>query len=271
MEIMKVFDAALIAGTVRVVEDYRVAGLMWFMPRMMTKDYRPQAEEMLAKTEKHCVQLELNASVSSIQKMRRLIAGKRSDNKRLGELATELSNRLFDEMSQKLYFSLTAGESDHYLNFRSGWQQVIDRFPDTLEDIEEARKCFAFSRYAGSVFHSLQVVEAGLIKLGTLISLNDPHSGRTAVCGQLKKVVEKKYTDRTDFEKQNYQFLEQTQATAEALKNAWRNKVSHAQGKLALIAKDFSPEIAEEILMATRSFMRRLADGLPTAKVQTVP
>lgn len=51
----------------------------------------------------------------------------------------------------------------------------------------------------------------------------------------------------------------------EALKNAWRNKISHAQGKLNLLSPAFTREIAEEILIATRAFMRRLAEGLPPA------
>jgi hypothetical protein len=58
-------------------------------------------------------------------------------------------------------------------------------------------------------------------------------------------------------------FIEQTHATVEALKNAWRNKVSHAHAKLAVLPGDFSQEIAEEILFATRSFMRQLANRLP--------
>jgi hypothetical protein len=67
------------------------------------------------------------------------------------------------------------------------------------------------------------------------------------------------------FEKKHWPFLEQIIATVEALKNAWRNKVSHANGKLMLMTTDFSPEVAEEILMATRAFMRRLATDGPVA------
>jgi hypothetical protein len=77
--------------------------------------------------------------------------------------------------------------------------------------------------------------------------------------------VDKKYNERNDFEKQNFPFLEQVQGTVEALKNAWRNKISHAQGKLILLTTDFTPEIAEEIILATRAFMRRLGEGLPFA------
>ena len=58
------------------------------------------------------------------------------------------------------------------------------------------------------------------------------------------------------------------QGTVEGLKNAWRNKISHAHGKLILMTTEFSPEVAEEILFATRAFARRLAEGLPPAKTK---
>jgi hypothetical protein len=110
------------------------------------------------------------------------------------------------------------------------------------------------------------VIEAGLIELGTFIRVADPKSGWTAVANDLKKIVSKRREDLTDFEKQNFQFLEQVQGTVEALKNAWRNKVSHVQGKIILMTREFNPEIAEEILFASRSFMRGLATGLPAKK-----
>jgi hypothetical protein len=229
-ELMRLFDAALIAGTVRLVEDYRVLGEMWVVPGTMIPPHSPETDSALERAQNHCVELGLNASVVSFEKIRRHIAEKPDDNKGIGKLAAELGERLFDEMSQKLYLSLTFEETVHYLAFRQNWEAILDRFPETLTDIEEARKCFALARYAASVFHSVQVIEVGLIELGGFISVNDPHSGWTAVCSQLKRIVEKKYADRSDIEKQNWQFLEQVQGTAEALKNAWRNKISHAMG-----------------------------------------
>lgn len=179
-------------------------------------------------------------------------------------LVGELFGRLEDEMKRS-FWSLNSDEVDYYIRPRKGWEAVIERFPATVDDVEEARKCFALSRYSAAVFHSLEVVEIGLIELGTFIHVTDPHSGWTAIANRLQKIVSKKYEDRDDFERQNFPFLEQLQGTVEALKNAWWNKISQAQGKLVLMSKDFSAEIAEEILFATRAFMRRLADGLAAA------
>jgi hypothetical protein len=106
-------------------------------------------------------------------------------------------------------------------------------------------------------------VEVGLIHLGDFLGVKDPLSGWTAVTNELKRLVTKKYTDKNQFERDNTKFIEQMQGCTEALKNAWRNKISHAHGRLYLLAADFSPDIAEEIRMASRAFMRRLATELP--------
>jgi hypothetical protein len=176
-----------------------------------------------------------------------------------------IDEMLRDELSEMLLFALGLNDANRYRNPLSGWEEIVKKLPSTLGDIEEAQKCFALSRYAASVFHSVQVVEFGLIALGEEIGTTDPHSGWTAVTNKLNTIQKTKHGDRSAFEKKYWSFLEQITGTVEALKNAWRNKVSHAHGKLVLMTADFSPEIAEEILMATRAFMRRLTTDGPLA------
>jgi hypothetical protein len=195
--------------------------------------------------------------------MRAALAEPNCKHGKLFELSKELNGRIVDEMIVREFWSLSLKETKLYSEPWKGWEEVIERWDDTISDIEEASKCYALSRYAGAVFHSLQVVEVGLLDLGEFIGVTDPKSGWTAVAHALKKVIDKPYKERNDFEKSSYEFLEQIQGTVEALKNAWRNKISHAQGRLILLTADFSPEVAEEILFAARAFMRRLAAGLP--------
>jgi hypothetical protein len=227
---------------------------------------RANFNKLLPLWEDACIDLGLTASVATIRKLGKVLARGTNLENELYPLGDELQNRLIDEMNGKFFFSLTVEEAEHYNNPRKGWEKIIDRFPDVINDVEEMRKCFALSRYPGAVFHSLHVIEAGLLELGTFMDAKDPHSGWTAVSNRLDAIVGKKYDQRNDFEKQNFPFLEQVQATVEGLKNAWRNKISHAQGKLILLTTDFTPEIAEEIILATRAFMRRLAEGLPPAQ-----
>jgi hypothetical protein len=175
-----------------------------------------------------------------------------------------IRERLIDELSTKIFFQLPHSRKELYEEPRNKWADVTARFPASVRDIDEASKCFALSRYAACVFHCVQIIEHGLLPLGTFLSVNDALSGWTAVANELKRIINKKHDQRTDFEKKHFLFIEQMQGTIEALKNAWRNKISHAHGqRLLLIDSEFTPDTAEEIMTATRSFMRRLAESLP--------
>lgn len=175
----------------------------------------------------------------------------------------ELQSRLHDELKNKVLLQLHSSRTKQFGLPTQGWERIVERLPESLIDVEEAGRCFALSRYAACVFHSTQIVEHGLIDLGTFIGVQDPKSGWTAVTSTLRNIVQKDPRQRTQFEADNFPFLEQVQGTAEALKNAWRNKINHAGGRLVLMSSEFVPDVAEEILVATRAFMRRLAEGLP--------
>ncbi len=87
-----------------------------------------------------------------------------------------------------------------------------------VRDIEEAGKCFALGRYAASVFHSLQVVEIGVIELGKAVGTTDYQTGWNATTKALEGIIKKKYQDRSEFEKLHFGFFEQIYATIEGLK-----------------------------------------------------
>jgi hypothetical protein len=176
----------------------------------------------------------------------------------------DIISRLKDELGLILFFRIPVEKKKYFDNPLSGWEETIGRFQDAVGDIEEMSKCFALSRYAAAVFHSTQVIEHGLIALGNFLQVTDPKSGWTAVSNELDKIVVKtKHQDRSEFHKQHLAFLEQMHGVVIPLKSAWRNKISHAHGRLVLMTSDFSPDVAEEIMIASRSFMRRLATEMP--------
>jgi hypothetical protein len=219
------------------------------------KNYQPTLGEM-----------GLSASKVSAGKLSEVLGRNDCKWSDLKDLCKELQGRLIDETDERVFFTLTPRESEFYEQPRKGWEPAITRFPGIVDDVEEASKSWALSRYAAAVFHSVQIVEVGLIDLGSFLKVNDPNSGWTAVALALRKVINTSHKERSQFERRNFGFLEQVQGTVEGLKNAWRNKISHAGGRLVIMSKEFSPEVAEEILYATRGFMRRLAEGLPPPK-----
>jgi hypothetical protein len=179
------------------------------------------------------------------------------------QVMEEVAHAIENECATIVFFSVEARKRPYFDNYNAGWEPVVARFRDTATDIEEMGKCYALGRYAASVFHAVRANEAVLIGLGKLIGDRDPTPGWSSVTNTLKDVLDKKFPNRTPFEQEHTQFFEQVYATVVTLKNAWRNKVSHAHGTLALMTVEFSPEIAEEIIVATRAFCRRVASEMP--------
>lgn len=111
------------------------------------------------------------------------------------------------------------------------------------------------------MFHSLLVVEHGLIALGNHIGVSDPKPGWDATYRELDRLIRNR--SALTGQHLNFNFLEQTKARLDSMKLAWRNKVNHAAGRLVIEKTGFSDVSAEEVIIACRSFMRHLAEGLP--------
>ena len=207
---------------------------------------------------------EFKASLVTAEKAFHLAHQPSTTYEDLFPLVKEFQGRLIDEASKTVFFTINAAESAHYSSPRLKWEEIITRFPITLDDIEEARKCLALSRYAAAVFHSVQIVEHGMIALGEFMKVKDHLPGFTATTRELTRVLKLEYKDRDAFQRRHFVFFEQVNAEIAPLQAAWRNKISHAEGKLTLLTADFHPDVAEEIVMATRGLMRRLATDLPS-------
>lgn len=262
---------ALIAGKAKLDKLFGKAGEeqeeqepeIWTANGVINPSDRVDFFEMYQELKGNCRDLEMASSIATVNRVLHCLADRKSTYGDLWKFAPELDSRIFDEIEQRTFFALSSREAAYYQFPMRGWEEIIERIPATLADIEEASKCFALCRYAAAVFHSLQVVEVGLIELGKSIGVTDPKSGWTATTNRLAGIIKKGHEARTSFEREHFEFFEQIQGTIEGLKNAWRNKVSHAQGRLALMTSDFTPDIAEEILFATRAFMRRLVTETP--------
>jgi hypothetical protein len=204
----------------------------------------------------------LKVAAKATRDVLRAIKGEMPINN-LGTYITIARQSLMQELESRVFVPIAPDYARFYREPKRDWDEVIERFPDTISDIEEAGKCYALARYAASVFHSMQIMEHGLLALGVFMQVADPKSGFTAVANALQKIKNTKYTGLSEFERNYFAFFEQMNASVQAVKDAWRNKVNHAQGKLILMTTDFSPAVAIEIYMATRAFMRRLATELP--------
>ncbi|MBZ5695000.1 MAG: hypothetical protein LAN36_06530 [Acidobacteriia bacterium] len=162
------------------------------------------------------------------------------------------------ELSCHFFVGISEDRKAFYCESLKGWEEITAKFPEATEDIEEMNKCFALCRYSAAVFHSLLVIEHGLVKFGNLLGVIDPKVGWDASYRKLESIVNAgRNENKTGLE---FSSLEQLNVCVQAMKLAWRNKVDHAAGKPQVMGGGFAPYVAEEIISTTRGFMRRLSE-----------
>ena len=95
------------------------------------------------------------------------------------------------------------------------------------------------------------------------LQVNDQKPGWVATTRELKRLVDGGYGKAPQWAQGYWPFIEQMQVTIQALMTARRHKIDHVAGGLTILPGDFAPEIAADVIAATRSFLFRLADDLP--------
>jgi hypothetical protein len=182
--------------------------------------------------------------------------------KELREMLKSLRERGEDELRSEFFLHLDKREVEMYDHPTKDWEEVSSRFHKIRFNIEEAMKCFALQRYGAAVFHILQVAEYGVIKVAELMQVPDDKPG----WGSLQKIqnlIKIPYPQRTDLAQTHSKFLESVLPLAFVIKDRWRHKLDHVNNQIVWYDTDFSPELADEIIKATRGFMRNLAKELP--------
>jgi hypothetical protein len=78
------------------------------------------------------VELELGASLSTARKITTLLSKSEGVYGDLAPLRLELKGRLVDEMANRRYLALSIREGELYNAPRKGWEEIIERFPDSV-------------------------------------------------------------------------------------------------------------------------------------------
>jgi hypothetical protein len=176
----------------------------------------------------------------------------------------EVQRTLHRELKSMLFMYIPPDRAQLYLNPFDGWEKVAERFKGTIADIEECSRCLACDRFGAAVFHVMLVAEVGAIEIGKLIQIQDPKPGWPSTIREMNRIVLRvKYQDLKPVEQTHRQFLGQLLPIMESMEQGWRHKISHIDNKLVLVNGEFAPEVASEIVIATRAFMRRLAVEMP--------
>lgn len=128
--------------------------------------------------------------------------------------------------------------------------EVFDAFPEAIGDIADAGKCLALGCTTACVMHLMRVLEVGLKAVANEFGITDKNDWGTYIreieseLKQRERAAGRRTADEQFYADACFQFGN--------LKVAYRNPTMH-------VANDYSDERAEEILVATRAFMRHLS------------
>jgi hypothetical protein len=196
----------------------------------------------------HCAELHLPITKSSAQYIE---VAKTSEA--LSAAFLHVKRNMHHELLERLFF-----EPDH--RFKGYFQQdqlfgpeVFKAFPAANNDIYEAGTCLALERGTACVMHLMRVVEVGLSALAAALKV-EKQNDWGAYLREIDKELERRYKT-SGARSPDEQFYAEAGVVFDRMRRAWRNPTMHVENS-------YSPERAEEILQAVKSFMSHLATRL---------
>lgn len=182
------------------------------------------------------------------------------------DLASDLTLRLLDELTLCSFWQVPR-EHQYLLQPDLFGAEVSKEFPSASSDIEEAGTCLAFGRGTAAVFHLMRIIERGLRSLAE--TLKDPNldAARNPSWDSILKKCEaeqrKPIAERSPEWRSDEKFFSDIHATLRAVKDGWRNPSLH-------VGRNYTPEQALELFVATRAFMQRLATKIHESPISSV-
>lgn len=172
----------------------------------------------------------------------------------------ELARRLEDDLLQEKFYYVRR-EKLHYFSDKQQFGETVEyRIPTAISDIEEAGKCLALDRGTAAVFHLMRVMEASLKELAKLLDIPYAPSWESYI-KQINDKITAKHNSKSPKWKKSEHFFRDVLGDLQSVKMAWRNPTMH-------IVRHYNMEEAEEIFIAARRFVIRVAEKLPISKIE---
>ena len=155
-----------------------------------------------------------------------------------------------DEAASRKFFAMAGSmEIYHQSADELFGADVVDAFPSTIYDIEEAGKCLSFEIYTATVMHTMRILEVGLGHLAQQVGAESAENwNRTLnnIEASLRQVSKK--IEGEDAE----QWAAEAGTHLRFIKNAWRNQAMHP-------LTTYDERQARQIFGDAQIFMRHLA------------
>jgi hypothetical protein len=217
----------------------------------------------LAKIRPDCESIGLESSLDQIHRIARLLTNKNVKHSEIAEHIRDLQRRFADDLGRTLCLFIAHDKAKYWRTGQLFGPEVFERLPLATVDIEEAGKCLACQRGTAAVFHLMRVMEVGLKE--TAAALGIPYAPSwESYLKQIERKISQDWPAKKAEWKKDEPFFREVLGQLTAVKVAWRNPTMH-------VVNDYTPEQAEEIFTAVRSFMRHLAAKLPNRQAGGTP
>ena len=174
----------------------------------------------------------------------------------LRDALKDIDARLRDELSLATVLVMEPERKKYFDSAAAMFgDEVADKLPEAIPDIEDAGKCLACGQGTAAVFHSMRVMEAALKSLAKLLGIPYAPSWESYI-RQIEDRIGEKHKSKTRKWKRDEAFFREMLGNLQSIKIGWRNPTMH-------IVRRYSEDEAEEIFVAVRSFVKRLSLKLP--------
>jgi hypothetical protein len=205
--------------------------------------------------QKYCESLGLHSVVDQMGRVLTAVKDETCTYQNLRDLVPDLTNRLNDDLKRTAFLYVPPARVQFYLDAPQFGQEVADKFPKSVEDIQEAAKCFALARYTATVFHLMRVMEGATQYLGkrlgiSLVGEKNWHN----ILDEVDKAI-KAHPAKNSYQKAKRNKLAEASAHLRMVKDAWRNDVMHPK-------ETYTEDEADRVFRNVKDFMVHLATKL---------
>lgn len=210
----------------------------------------------------HCVTVATNVSdelqmpsvFAKAERMWHALKGNTYNKAELNHDAEDLNSRLEDELKHLMFKPVLPRYSKYYSDKPLFGQKVFDKFPAAIDDVQGAGNCLALGEGTACVMHLMRVMEAGLKALAAGLKIPYAPSWESYL-SQIQKKIDAKHKTKGVSWRRDEKFYRDVSGDLLTIKQAWRNPTMH-------IDRRYSQEEAEQIYLAVKPLLERLADKL---------
>jgi len=164
-------------------------------------------------------------------------------------------DRIHDELGSFLFLHIPSERVAYFEDVPQFGDQVANKFPKVIADIQDAAKSFGAGLYTACVFHLMRVMEYSTQYLGKRLGISLVHEKNWHnILDEVDKAI-KALPTKNSAQKAKRNRLSEASAHLRMVKDAWRNDVMHPK-------ETYTEEEAERVLRNVKDFMVHLATKL---------